>query len=50
MSYKTTHGSMGFMVNNHQTLKAGPKDKDGYYNHKSQTIYTLVIVISKHTW
>ena len=24
------HGRLGFMVNNHPTLRAEPEDKDGY--------------------
>ena len=38
------HGSLGFMVNNHPTLRAEPKEKGGYCIDNRDSILSMVIV------
>ena len=38
------HGSLGFMVNNHPTLRAEPKEKGGYCIDNRDSILSTVIV------
>ena len=45
--YYTLHCNLGFMVNNYQTLRVEPEDKDGYLLPYKQ-VYLQMLLLYKY--